>query len=96
MNNTGEWILTAISPLGEEDYEMVINPDGSGSISHEKGSVSFSRAVFAPNGITDIYGSTDVPMTTTYRVKILFSESAGAGTLFIGDFAEVPVRARRP
>lgn len=85
-----------MSPLGEEDYELELTEDGRGHISHPKGRVTFSNTVFAPNGITDIYGTTDIPMTTTFRLKILFSDSAGAGTLYIGDFVEIPLKARRP
>lgn len=96
MSSFGKWILTAISPLGEEDYELQINDDGSGHLSHPKGQASFSHSVFAPNGITDIYGKTEVPMTTTFRLKIIFSDSAGAGTLFLGEFLELPIKAKRP
>lgn len=96
MNDVGKWIVTAISPLGDEDYDLTLDADGRGEISHPKGSVSFSNTVFSPNGITDIYGTTEVPMTTTFRLKILFSNSAGAGTLYIGDFVEIPLKARRP
>ena len=96
MNNFGKWLLTAISPLGDEEYGLDISKDGSGSISHPKGGVDFSNAVFSANGVTEICGATEIPMTETFSLKIAFSESAGVGALRIGDYVEVPLEARRP
>ena len=89
-------MLTAISPLGEEEYSLDIDRDGCGSISHPQGSVDFSNAAFSANGITEICGATEVPMTETFSLKIAFNESAGVGALRIGDYVEVPLEARRP
>ena len=96
MNNFGKWLVTVISPLGEEEYSLDVSKDGSGSISHPKGSVDFSNAVFSANGVTEICGATEIPMTETFSLTSAFSESEGIGTLRIGDYAEVALKARRP
>lgn len=95
MKHEGKWNLTASSPLGDESYKLIIENDGSGLVEHPKGSVSFSGAVVAPNGVIDILAHTDVPMTTSIRIKLLMAESVGVGTLYIGNFAQVPVKAER-
>lgn len=95
MKHEGKWNLTTSSPLGDESYTLTIESDGSGQVEHPKGSVTFSGAVLAPNGVIDILTHTNVPMTTDVRLKLLMAESVGIGTLYIGDFAEVPVKAER-
>jgi hypothetical protein len=95
MNNEGKWLLTVFSPLGEEEYGLNINNDGSGIIEHEKGNVVFHSSTTGPDGTLSISGSTDIPMTTTYQINIMMSDSSCTGSLSIGDFMEVPVKAIR-
>lgn len=93
MNNERKWLLTVLSPLGEEEYGLTINNDGSGVVQHEKGNVIFHGSTTGPDGTLSISGSTDIPMTTTYQIKIMMSDSSCMGSLSIGDFMEVPVKA---
>lgn len=95
MKHEGKWNLTTHSPLGDESYTLTLESDGSGRIEHPKGSIAFSDSVLAPNGVIDILTHTDVPMTADIRIKLLMADSVGVGTLYIGDFAEVPVKAER-
>lgn len=95
MKHKGDWSLTIKTPLGQEDYSLLIRDDMSGSISHEKGTVQFEHAVVKTDGRVEILGETNVPMTTKYKMEILFSESTGIGTASIGEFLSVPVMAKR-
>ena len=95
MKYEGRWKLTASSPLGDESYTLTFGLGGTGHIEHPKGSVAFSGAILAPTGVIDVLAHTDVPMTTDFRIKLLMADSVGVGTLYIGDFAEVPIKAER-
>jgi hypothetical protein len=95
MKHEGKWNLIAASPLGDESYTLTLNPDGSGRVDHPKGSVTFIDAIVAPNGMVDIVANTDVPMTTDFRIMLLMADSVGIGTLHIGKFAQIPIKAER-
>ena len=95
MNNEGKWLLTVFSPLGEEEYGLNINNDGSGIIEHEKGKAIFHSSTTESDSVLNISGSTDIPITTTYQIKIMMSGSSYTGSLCIGSFMEVPVRLIR-
>lgn len=95
MKYEGKWNLITKSPLGDESYSLTIEKDGSGEIAHPKGAVRFSDTVLAPNGMIDICGNTDVPMTTDFRITLLMADSIGIGTLYIGNFAQIQIRAER-
>lgn len=95
MKHKGDWVLAIKTPLGSEDYSLLIRDDMSGSISHPKGTVHFEHAVIKNDGFVQIIGETNVPMTTKYKIEILFSESTGIGVASIGDFVSAPITAKR-
>ena len=91
MNHEGKWVMVVHSPLGEESYDLTLNSDMTGCISHPKGEINFSNAKSIDKNTFEITGNTDVPMTTDFKIRI----SNGTGILFLGDFAKIDVSLER-
>ncbi len=88
------WFVTAVSPLGKETYNIRLNSDGSGSISHDRGSIEFSGATVesGPDSMcVEINGRTDIPMSTDFMCRF---ESVGKslnGFVEIGKYAKISI-----
>jgi hypothetical protein len=92
MELIGTWFITATSPLGKETYNLRLNSDGSGSISHDRGSVEFTDALMnvSEDSIeVKICGHTDIPMSVDFLCQF---ESVGKslnGFVEIGKYANI-------
>ena len=92
MESLGTWFITATSPLGKETYNLRLNSDGSGSISHDRGTVEFSDALIvnSDNSINvKICGHTDIPMSVDFLCQFEFMGKSLSGFVEIGEYANI-------
>lgn len=86
------WFVTASSPLGKETYNIRLNDDGSGSISHDRGSVEFLNASITegPDFLNvKISGSTEIPLSVDFLCEFQSSGKSLSGTATIGQYAKI-------
>ena len=98
MELIGTWFITAISPLGKETYNLRLNSDGSGLISHDRGSIDFSDALMSvsENSITaKICGHTDIPMSVDFLCQFESIGKSLTGFVEIGQFANIEINGIR-
>ena len=91
----GTWFITAVSPLGRETYNLRLNSDGSGSISHDRGSVEFAGSVVQTGDnsmCVEISGKTDIPMTVDYVCKFDSIGKSLNGFVQIGEYAKIDIK----
>lgn len=95
MDSIGTWFITATSPLGKETYNLRLNSDGSGSISHDRGTVEFIDALIekSDNSISvKICGHTDIPMSVDFMCQFNASGRELDGLVEIGEYANVAIK----
>jgi len=95
MELVGTWFITASSPLGKETYNLRLNSDGSGSISHDRGLVEFKDAVIESSDdsmCVEISGKTDIPMTVDYACKFDSVGKSLNGFVQIGEYAKIDIK----
>lgn len=95
METISTWFITATSPLGRETYNLRLNGDGSGSISHDRGTIEFSNAIVQSGGdsmCVEISGKTDIPMTVDYVCKFDSIGKSLNGFVQIGEYARVDIK----
>jgi hypothetical protein len=98
MELIGIWFITATSPLGKETYNLRLHGDGSGAISHDRGSVDFSDAQIANDGDSmsvKIIGRTEIPMSVDFILDFRSSGKSLAGTAKIGEYATVTLQGAK-
>lgn len=98
MDLIGTWFITASSPLGKETYNLRLNSDGSGSISHDRGTVDFSNAVIEAGGESlsvEISGKTDIPMSVDFVCKFDSVGKSLTGSAQIGKYATIDLKGVR-
>jgi hypothetical protein len=94
MGPIGTWFITAISPLGKETYNLRLNSDGSGSISHDKGVVEFRDAVIESGDnsmCVEIHGKTDIPISVGFLCKFDSVGKSLNGFVQIGEYAKIDI-----
>jgi len=92
MELIGTWFITATSPLGKETYNLRLNSDGSGSISHDRGIVEFSDALINSSDTSinvSICGHTDIPMSVDFFCQFESMGKSLTGFVEIGEYAKV-------
>jgi hypothetical protein len=92
MELIGTWFVTAKSPLGKETYNIRLNSDGSGSISHDRGTVEFSDALITSSDTSinvRICGHTDIPMSVDYFCQFESMGKSLTGFAEIGKYAKI-------
>jgi hypothetical protein len=95
MELIGTWFITAISPLGKETYNLRLNSDGSGSISHDRGTVEFSDAIVESGEdfiILKISGRTEIPISTDFVCGCVLSGKSLDGFVQIGEYAKIDIK----
>lgn len=95
MDLIGTWFITAVSPLGKETYNIRLNSDGSGSISHDRGTIEFADAVVQTGDnsmCVEISGKTDIPMTVDYVCKFDSIGKSLNGFVQIGEYAKIDIK----
>ena len=95
MELIGTWFIAAVSPLGKETYSLRLNSDGSGSISHDKGTIEFVDAVVQTGEdsmCVEISGKTDIPMTVDYVCKFDSVGKSLNGFVQIGKYAKIDIK----
>jgi hypothetical protein len=94
MELIGTWFITATSPLGKEKYNLRLNSDGSGSISHDRGVIEFSDALIndADDSIkVKICGHTDIPMSVDFLCQFESIGKSLTGFVEIGKYANIEI-----
>ena len=94
MELIGTWFITATSPLGKETYNLRLNDDGSGSISHDRGIVEFSDALINASDesmTVKICGHTDIPMSVDFLCQFESVGKSLAGFVEIGKYANIEI-----
>jgi hypothetical protein len=94
MELIGTWFITATSPLGKETYNLRLNSDGSGSISHDRGVIEFSDALIndADDSIeVKICGHTDIPMSVDFLCQFESIGKSLTGFVEIGKYANIEI-----
>jgi hypothetical protein len=92
MELIGTWFITATSPLGKETYNLRLNDDGSGSISHDRGTVEFSDALITSSDTSlnvKICGHTDIPMSVDFLCQFESMGKSLTGFVEIGEYANI-------
>ena len=92
MESIGTWFITATSPLGKETYNLRLNVDGSGSISHDRGTVEFSDALITNSDTSlnvKICGHTDIPMSVDFLCQFESMGKSLTGFVEIGKYANI-------
>ncbi len=98
MELVGTWFITAISPLGKETYNLRLNSDGSGSISHDRGMVDFVNADIQSGDdsmCVEIHGKTDIPITANYVCKFESVAKSLSGFVQVGEYATIEIKGVR-
>jgi hypothetical protein len=94
MELMGTWFITATSPLGKETYNLRLNSDGSGSISHDRGIVEFTDALIdtSEDSINvKICGHTDIPMSVDFLCQFESANKSLTGFVEIGKYANIEI-----
>ena len=92
MELIGAWFITASSPLGKETYNLRLNSDGSGSISHDRGTVEFLDALIISSDTSlnvKICGHTDIPMSVDFLCQFESMGKSLTGFVEIGKYANI-------
>jgi hypothetical protein len=92
MELIGTWFITASSPLGKETYNLRLNSDGSGSISHDRGTVEFLDALITSSDTSlnvKICGHTDIPMSVDFLCQFESMGKSLTGFVEIGEYANI-------
>jgi hypothetical protein len=95
MESLGTWFITATSPLGKETYNLRLNSDGSGSISHDRGTIDFIDALITTSGelmSVKICGHTDIPMSVDFMCQFDSMGRELNGLVEIGEYANIGIR----
>lgn len=98
MKLIGTWFITASSPLGKETYNLRLNSDGSGSISHDRGIVEFSEALITSSDTSlnvKICGHTDIPMSVDFLCQFESMGKSLTGFAEIGEYAKIELTGVR-
>jgi hypothetical protein len=94
MELIGTWFITATSPLGKETYNLRLNSDGSGSISHDRGIVEFTDALIdisEGSMSVKICGHTDIPMSVDFLCQFESANKSLTGFVEIGKYANIEI-----
>ena len=94
MELIGTWLITASSPLGKETYNLRLNSDGSGSISHDRGTVEFLDALITSSDTSlnvKICGHTDIPMSVDFLCQFESTGKSLTGFVEISKYANIEI-----
>lgn len=94
MELIGTWFITASSPLGKETYNLRLNSDGSGSISHDRGTVEFLDALITSSDTSlnvKICGHTDIPMSVDFLCQFESMGKSLTGFVEISKYANIEI-----